>query len=67
MNNRVVVNRYAFIFADGALFATQVRGLIHEVKIPVQELGGQRGEGLIFKGGSFSREYGNLLCRSEVI
>ena len=33
-------------------------GLIIEANIPVQELEGQRGEGLIFEGGLFSGGYG---------
>ena len=39
----------AFIFADGAIFAAWRRGLINKVKIPVQELGGQKGEGAYFQ------------------
>ena len=44
MNNGVFINRHAFIFADGAIFAVQRRGLINEVKIPVQERGDQKWE-----------------------
>ena len=43
------MKRYTFIFADGALFATQGQGLINEVKITVQKLGGLRGEGAYFR------------------
>ena len=45
----VLVDCQTFIFADGAIFAAYGRGLINEVKIPVQELGGQRGEGAYFR------------------
>ena len=38
-----------FIFADGALFAALGWELINEVRIPVQERGGQRGEGAYFR------------------
>ena len=49
MNNSVLVHRHTFIFADSALFAVYGRGLINEVKTPVQELEGQRGEGAYFR------------------
>ena len=44
----VLVNQCAFIFAGGAILLHRGGGLINEVKIPVQELGGQRGEGAYF-------------------
>ena len=47
MNNSVLVD-HQFIFADGAILAAYWLGLINEVKILVQELGGQRG-GLILR------------------
>ena len=38
-----------FVFADCAIYAAKGWGLISEVKIPVQELGGQREEGAHFR------------------
>ena len=34
---------------------------MNEVKIPVQEFGGQRGEGTYFKGGLYLGEYSTSL------
>ena len=53
MNINILVNHQAFIFADGVIFATMGQGLINKGKIPVQELGGQRGQGDIFEGAFF--------------
>ena len=47
MNDSIVVDRHVFIFADGVVFCS-VAAWAYEVKIPVHELEGQRGEGLIF-------------------
>ena len=47
MNNRVVVDRYAFIFADGVIFAAYGRGLKNEAKINLE----------VKEGRSFSGEY----------
>ena len=49
MNNGVLVNWQAFNFADYVIFAALGQGLMNEVKIPLQELGGQRGEGAYFQ------------------
>ena len=40
----VLVNHQAFIFVDGALFAAYGQG----GKVPMQEIGGQSGEGAYF-------------------
>ena len=43
------------------------RGLINKVKIPVQELAGQRGEGAYFRMGHILGEYGNCKERGDAI
>ena len=43
----VLVELCMFFFADDAFCS--MGGLISKVKIPVQELGGQRGEGAYFR------------------
>ena len=51
MNNSGLVNCHTFIFADGAIFAAAYK----RGKTPVQELGGQRGEGTYFQRGLIFR------------
>ena len=51
MNSSVLVDRQALIFANSAIFAAYGQGLINKIKILVQELGGQRGEGANFRRG----------------
>ena len=46
MKTSVLVDLRSFNFADNASFAVW---LINEAKIPVQELGSQRGEGAYFR------------------
>ena len=49
MNYSVAVDHLAFIFVDGAILCSGGAGAYEQGKIiPVQELGGQRGEGTYF-------------------
>ena len=46
--NSALVNLHVFIIADNAIFGGVEVGLISEVKISMQELVGQRREGVYF-------------------
>ena len=48
-NNSSSVDLQALLFADGANFTRYGRGVINEVKIPVQECVGQTGEEAYFR------------------
>ena len=48
MNSSALVDCQAFILLMVHFFAAYGQGLINRVKVPVQELGGQRGEGAYF-------------------
>ena len=49
MKNSILVDIHRFSFADNAIFVAYGGELIFDVKIPVQELGGQRGGGTYFR------------------
>jgi hypothetical protein len=48
-NNGIPIDLWALIFANCAIFTWYERGLVNKGKIAVQELGGQRGEGVYFR------------------
>ena len=58
--NSILVDRQAFIFADGAIFAAYGRGLINKIKYLYKNLEVKEGRGLIFEGGLFLEEYSIL-------
>lgn len=56
-----MVSRVKMWLGSNTHYYCNRRRLINEAKIPMQELDGQRGEGLTFEGGLFSGGYGNSI------